>query len=262
MKHWLFILGLPVTLIVGLFTAVSNASALPIQQEDDCSFTYDFGEGLQGWAAPGYSAVGNQMVYSGTGGSTTLTGAELATDMGYTNYLITFDSTYFRVPLPVSGGSGVITFTGNITSPLPGMTPYMSWTDGGSPGDWRFLAFTIHSPAGVITYGEPYLESFPCSGLEFDGQILPAIEPPFTFTLPGPIDLEPITDTIDYTPLWDFDTFLTMTSIIQTFFYLENIAPFLKIFFFVMATLAGLRLLIGIVSGRMANKRAENSERV
>lgn len=86
----------------------------------------------------------------------------------------------------------------------------------------------------------------------------PGISAPITIPLPAPIPLEPITQTIDFAPLWDANNFTGMASAVLTVFNLQNIPEFLSIFLPVMGMVIGLRLLVAFVS----NRRNSGSEEV
>lgn len=85
--------------------------------------------------------------------------------------------------------------------------------------------------------------------------ITPTLDIPTYVDIPGPLPLEPIADTIDLAPFWDVDAISHMVSVIQTFFYLENIPEFLKIFLLVMGIVIGIRLLFAIIGARQTAAR-------
>jgi hypothetical protein len=80
-----------------------------------------------------------------------------------------------------------------------------------------------------------------------------------TVNIPGPLPLEPIADTLDLAPFWDVDSIKHSISIIQTYFYLENIPEFFQIFLLVMGIVIGLRLVFAIIGARQTATRQKDS---
>lgn len=85
--------------------------------------------------------------------------------------------------------------------------------------------------------------------------ITTTLDIPTFVDIPGPIPLAPINDTLDLAPFWDVDAISHMISIVQTFFNLENIPEFFKIFLLVMGIIIGLRLLFAIIGARQTAAR-------
>jgi hypothetical protein len=89
----------------------------------------------------------------------------------------------------------------------------------------------------------------------------PSIDGP-AVDVPGPLPLEPIDETIDLAPFWNIDAISHMVSIIQTYFYLENIPEFFKIFLFIMGVVIGLRLVFAIIGARQTAARNNSGPQV
>lgn len=233
------ILLLIAVLLSGLFLSpVRSAHA------QSCDYFWDFEDGQTSvFTGSGASVVDGQLITAGA----VVTLAEIQGLYGI-NDPIPADNITIGFFVPSPSGSANIQFRYTDGS--------FENTSNGIPSNNAgkfFNGFIVLVTSGAFEDINLYM---PCANVP--NYIPPTAEPTVMIeSVPGPLPLEPIDETIDLTPFWDIPTIELMVSVIITFFYLENIPQFFEIFLFGMGMIIGLRMIVSIIRRRTKSGEPE-----
>ncbi|MCP4428889.1 MAG: hypothetical protein GY803_30770 [Chloroflexi bacterium] len=138
------------------------------------------------------------------------------------------------------------------------------------------MAIKLYTPTGVVYWDNIRVDTDPpppCPSIAAPDGVpaptptptpIPPLEPlaltgvtDISVDVPGPIPLPPVSDLLDLAPFWDITSIRQSISVVQTFFYLENIPEFFQIFFVSMGFVIALRAIIAIMAARRPGKHSE-----
>ena len=227
-----------VVLLSGLFlNPVRPAHA------QSCDFYWDFEDGQTGvFTGSGASVVDGQLTAPGS----VVTLAEIQGLYGISDPIPADDITIGFLFSP--GGSVNIQFRyvdGSFENTSNGIPSNNSGK--------LFNGFIVYGTDGTFEDINLYM---PCANVP--NYIPPTAEPSVMIeSIPQPLPLAPIEETIDLTPFWDIPTIQLMVSVVLTFFYLENIPQFFEIFLFGMGMIIGLRMIVSIIRRRTKSGEPE-----